>query len=331
MGPKNLSEPVSTFLAHLTHERGLSPNTVKAYRHDLTHLVGYLQAREILSWAAFTSHQLRHYVALNHRQGISGKSQQRRLSAFMTFYHYLIAEGLARKNPALGLAAPKSPKKLPKTLDTDQVSQLLNTASATPGNTDPVKTDLVKTGLVRKRWHSLRDHAMLELFYSSGLRLSELVGADLHSVDWHDGTIRVLGKGSKERLVPVGSAALQALNSWLSIREDLPTNNKTIEDSLALFLSERGKRINPRTVQRRVRKWAAMQGIQGTLHPHMLRHSFASHLLESSQDLRAVQELLGHADISTTQIYTHLDFQHLTEVYDKAHPRAQKRTTDDIP
>ncbi|HIG42087.1 MAG: tyrosine recombinase XerC [bacterium] len=321
MNSKPLPEPVSTFLAHLTHERGLSPNTIKSYRHDLAHLVEYLQAQEIQSWAAFTSHQLRHYVAQNHRQGISGKSQQRRLSALRTFYHYLIAEGLVRKNPALEITAPKSSKKLPKTLDTDQVSQLLNTTSTIHG----------KTGLIKTKWHSLRDHAMLELFYSSGLRLSELVGTDLHSVDWHDGTIRVLGKGSKERLVPVGSAALQALKNWLSIREDLPTNNKTIDDSLALFISERGKRINPRTVQRRVSKWATMQGIQGKLHPHMLRHSFASHLLESSQDLRAVQELLGHTDISTTQIYTHLDFQHLTEVYDKAHPRAQKRPVDDIP
>lgn len=169
---------------------------------------------------------------------------------------------------------------------------------------------------------------MLELFYSSGLRLGELVGANLNSIDFRDGSIRVLGKGRKERIVPVGAVALDAINDWLLVRETLPAKSQAIHDPDALFISERGNRISPRSVQERVRQWARSKGIAGKLHPHMLRHSFASHMLESSQDLRAVQELLGHADISTTQIYTHLDFQHLAEVYDKAHPRAQRKPKD---
>jgi integrase/recombinase XerC len=165
----------------------------------------------------------------------------------------------------------------------------------------------------------------MELFYSSGLRLSELVGVNLNSIDLDDATIRVLGKGRKERIVPVGQAAVKAVRAWLLIRTELPKKNAIVHDDEALFLSETGRRLGQRSVQNRVKQWALARGLPGNLHPHMLRHSFASHILESSQDLRAVQELLGHADISTTQIYTHLDFQHLTEVYDKSHPRAQKK------
>ncbi len=316
---KELLNQVSAFLTHLADERGLSPHTIKGYQRDLTHLTGYLSVQKIESWATFAGHQLRHYVAQNHRQGISGKSQQRKLSTIRTFYHYLIREGVVKTNPAMSVIAPKSAKPLPKTLDTDQVSQLLSSESA-----------VADSFLGKTTWHTVRDRAILELFYSSGLRLSELVGTNQQSVDWQEETIKVLGKGSKERLIPVGTYAVAALRSWLSIREDLPTRNKIIHDTNALFLSERGHRISPRSVQQRVSHWAAAKGIQGRLHPHMLRHSFASHLLESSQDLRAVQELLGHADISTTQIYTHLDFQHLSSVYDKAHPRAQKKPQDEI-
>ena len=168
----------------------------------------------------------------------------------------------------------------------------------------------------------MRDLAILELFYSSGLRLTELTNTDLTDIEWHDATIRVLGKGSKERVLPIGSHALLALQKWLNVRTQLPARKQTIHDESALFISERGRRISQRNVQRRVRHWTRNQNVPGNVHPHMLRHSFASHMLESSGDLRAVQELLGHADIATTQIYTHLDFQHLAEVYDKAHPRA---------
>jgi integrase/recombinase XerC len=199
-------------------------------------------------------------------------------------------------------SAPKSDARLPVTIDTDQVSRLLEI------NT----TD----------WHALRDKAILELFYSAGLRLAELVGSNKSDISFDDNSMKVRGKGNKERVLPVGSKAIASINSWLKIREQLPKGK--LEDEAALFLSERGKRISPRNVQERVKKWCALLGITGRVHPHTLRHSFASHLLESSQDLRAVQELLGHADISTTQIYTHLDFQHLADVYDKAHPRAQK-------
>ncbi len=313
MEADDLIDQVSVFLSHLQNERGLSANTITGYQRDLFHLAAHMTSLGIDSWNALAGHQLRHYIAQNHRQGISGKSQQRKLSAIRTFYHYLIREGQSKSNPALEVTAPKNQKKLPKTLDTDQVSQLLNGQ---------------KTGRTTK-WHAIRDRAMLELFYSSGLRLSELVGANQNSIDWQDGSIRVIGKGNKERLVPVGGAALAALKEWISARNKLPTRKKIVHDHEALFLSERGTRISARTVQNRVSHWATSKGIPGKLHPHMLRHSFASHLLESSQDLRAVQELLGHADISTTQIYTHLDFQHLTEVYDKAHPRAQKKPMDE--
>jgi len=306
MGDSALSVHRDAFLEHLHQERGLSINTITGYQRDLGKLTVFLEKESISHWQDLAGHQLRHHIARNHQEGISGKSIQRQLSAIRSFYNYLLREGIAKTNPALELSAPKSTKRLPKTLDTDQVSQLLS------GH---------ETG-----WHGLRDHAILELFYSSGLRLSELVGCNTNSVDFEDKTVRVLGKGSKERIVPVGTMAVAAILSWLKIREVLPTKKKIIHDTDALFLSERGKRLSNRSVQSRLNRWAISKGLPGKLHPHMLRHSFASHILESSHDLRAVQELLGHADISTTQIYTHLDFQHLTKVYDKAHPRAQRKT-----
>ena len=242
------------------------------------------------------------YISDSHRQGKSGRSLQRILSATRTFFNYLAREGVRTTNPAMEFSAPKSNAKLPATIDTDQISKLL----------DINKTD----------WHSVRDRAMLELFYSSGLRLSELVGTNLSDLSLNDATIKVRGKGSKERMLPVGSKAITALRTWLKARPNTPRGE--IQDDDALFLSERGRRISARNVQERVKQWCLRLGISTRVHPHTLRHSFASHLLESSQDLRAVQELLGHADISTTQIYTHLDFQHLAEVYDRAHPRAQR-------
>lgn len=303
-----LEQTVVDFLLYLENERQLSRNTIVGYQRDLKAFTSYLNSEGILADKAQT-HHIRQYVAHQHRKGASGKSLQRALSAIRMYYQFMIRRGDARSNPALGVATPKSAKKLPKTLDTDQVTQLL---SSEPGD-----------------WHGLRDRAMLELFYSSGLRLTELAEADLNKLDLPGGTIRVIGKGNKARVVPVGSLALSAIRDWLRVREDLPNKHRQIEETEALFVSEQGRRLSQRSIQLRVKKWAMDKGMPGHLHPHMLRHSFASHLLESSQDLRAVQELLGHSDISTTQIYTHLDFQHLANVYDKSHPRASRVTKEE--
>ena len=301
---------INDFLAHLKNEKGLAQNTTENYQRDLKQLLTFATEQDIGEWNKLADHHLRFYVAQNHRRGLSGKSQQRKLSTVRTFFHYLIREGHAKANPAIGLAAPKTAKRLPRTLDTDQMSQLLDQHSASSAPSS--------------QWHTTRDQAMLELLYSSGLRLSEIVSSNIPSIDWDDATIRVIGKGNKERVIPVGSMALKAIKRWLSVRDQLPLKKQVISCPQALFLSERGDRLSARSVQTRLTQWARSKGLPGKLHPHMLRHSFASHLLESSQDLRAVQELLGHADISTTQIYTHLDFQHLAQVYDKAHPRAHK-------
>lgn len=294
--------PLASFLAHLESERRLSKNTVAAYARDLDVLNTFCEDEALSEWRQLRGHHVRAFVSKCHRKGLSGKSLQRRLSSIRTFYHYLIREGLASGNPALEVSAPRTPHTLPKTLDPDEVARLLS---------------MKGTG-----WHTVRDRAMLELFYSSGLRLSELVGCNLDSIDLEDGSIRVIGKGNKTRVLPVGSMALTSLREWIAVRHELPSDKSTVKDSAAMFLSERGTRISARNVQARLNFWTRAQGLPGSIHPHMLRHSFASHMLESSSDLRAVQELLGHADISTTQIYTHLDFQHLAEVYDKAHPRA---------
>lgn len=310
MSSNSQGKLIDDFLAHLKHEKGLSANTIENYQRDLKQLLTFAGEQDIDEWNKIADHHLRFYVAQNHRRGLSGKSQQRKLSTIRTFFHYLIREGVAKANPAIGLSAPKTEKRLPRTLDTDQVSQLLDQRAPSAATSN--------------QWHEMRDHAMLELLYSSGLRLSEIVGSDISSVDWDDSTIRVLGKGNKERIIPVGRMALKAIKNWLTIREQPPLKKQVISCPDALFLSERGDRLSARSVQTRLTQWARSKGLAGKLHPHMLRHSFASHLLESSQDLRAVQELLGHADISTTQIYTHLDFQHLAQVYDKAHPRAHK-------
>ncbi len=291
---------LSAYLGHLENERRLSPHTLAAYRHDLQDLLGFCGSEGIERWAQLDLHHLRAYVASRHRSGLSGRSLQRVLSAVRGLYHYLLREGWVEDNPAVGVRAPKSPRRLPATLDVDQVGQLLDLHPGEP--------------LDR------RDHAMMELLYSSGLRLSELVRLDLAHLDLADGTVRVTGKGAKVRLVPVGRKARAALELWIRVRSDMARAG-----TQALFLSRNGRRIGPRAVQLRLRRWAIRQGLGTNLHPHRLRHSFASHLLESSGDLRAVQELLGHANISTTQIYTHLDFQHLAVVYDQAHPRAKKK------
>jgi integrase/recombinase XerC len=291
---------VDAFLEHLRHERRVSPRTVEGYGRDLAQLAASLVGAGVRDWAAVNEHHVRGFVAARRRKGASGRSVQRELSALRTFFRYLLRERLVSGNPAQGVRPPKTPRKLPATLDPDQLGQLLDT---------PVQTPL-----------ALRDAAIVELFYSSGLRLAELVGLDLGDVDLGDAMVEVTGKGAKTRRVPVGRLALEALRRWLAVRGDLAA-----ADERALFVSERGRRLHPRTVQARLRRLALERGAARNVHPHLLRHSFASHLLESSGDLRAVQELLGHANISTTQIYTHLDFQHLAQAYDQAHPRAKRR------
>jgi integrase/recombinase XerC len=294
-------DQLQRFLGHLASERRLSPHTIANYRRDLTQLLDWLREQGLASWRALDHHRVRAYVARRYRAGLSPKSLQRELSALRSLFRYLLREGLAESNPAQGVRAPKQRRHLPATLDADSLGAMLDSP---PG--DPLE---------------FRDLAMMELFYSSGLRLAELVSLDLGDIDPRDASLEVIGKGRKTRRVPVGGKALAALRRWLEQRPGLAGPQER-----ALFVSRRGHRIHPRTVQVRLKRWALSRGAPRDLHPHLLRHSFASHLLESSGDLRAVQELLGHADISTTQIYTHLDFQHLAQVYDKAHPRARKRS-----
>ena len=296
-----LQKELDAFLDYLKFEKNSSVHTLSAYRRDLAKLLTLAESETLHHWHQLQEKQLRLWLAQLHGDGLGQRTLHRLLSSVRSFYRYLNRQGLAENNPAQLLSAPKTDKKLPSTLDTDQVDALLNSPEDDP--------------LV------LRDLAMLELFYSSGLRLSELVSINLNSFDDDSlRRVRVLGKGSKERILPVGRKAVEAVKEWLKARLLLP-----IKDEQALFLSKNGDRISHRQVQNRVKKLAREQGLGTNLHPHMLRHSFASHMLESSGDLRAVQELLGHSDISTTQIYTHLDFQHLADVYDKAHPRARRK------
>lgn len=288
---------MDAYLQELRVARRASPHTVSNYARDLQSFARLAEAWGLLDWQALTSHDIQAMVAEQHRDGIAGRSLARRLSALRGLYDYLMRHGHCAVNPARSVLAPRDQRRLPATLDPDEVNRLFAS-----GHTQPMV---------------VRDLAMFELMYSSGLRLAELVRLDLKDLDLSVGQVRVTGKGDKSRDLPVGSTAIAVINQWLGYRRLLPG-----ADSSAVFLSSRGRRIAPRTVQIRLKKLAASQGLDRDCHPHMLRHSFASHVLESSGDLRAVQELLGHADIGTTQIYTHLDFQHLSEVYDRAHPRA---------
>ncbi|MCF6281271.1 MAG: tyrosine recombinase XerC [Candidatus Polarisedimenticolaceae bacterium] len=288
------------FLDHLRFERRLSPRTTEAYQRDLQRFCQWAIDQTISGWDALTQQQVRQFIAWRHRNGIAAKSLQRELSTLRSLYRYLLRERLVSANPAQGVRAPKVQRKLPVTLDADQLAQLLDN----PEN-DPL---------------ALRDFAIMELFYSSGLRLAELTSIDLGQIDMDDAALMVTGKGGKMRVVPVGSQARQAVQRWMAIRGAMANEVET-----ALFVSQRGGRLSQRAIQQRLKHWSKQLSLPQQIHPHMLRHSFATHLLESSGDLRAVQELLGHADISTTQIYTHLDFQHLAQVYDQAHPRAKKR------
>ena len=282
-------------MRHLAHERRLSPHTRDAYRRDLAAAAGHFDGAGKSGWTELSAAEVQGFAARCHRGGLSGRSIQRRLSALRTFFDFLIREGLGRSNPARSVRAPKVARRLPKALDPDEAADLLD-------------------GEPPQGYEAVRDHAMLELLYSSGLRLGEVRGLSLADLDLASGLVSVLGKGSKRRIVPVGRKAKEALGRWLAIRRG--------GDEPAVFVTRTGRRLGARAIQERVRRFAARRGID--LHPHMLRHSFASHLLESSGDLRAVQELLGHADIGTTQIYTHLDFQRLAAVYDEAHPRARR-------
>jgi integrase/recombinase XerC len=287
------------FDQYLAAERGLSANTRASYRRDLDALA-VLAGETPLE--KIQTNQIRRFIAQQHSRGLSGKSLSRMLSAWRSFFGWLTRRHGLAANPCSGMRAPKSAKALPKTLSPDVAAQLLNAA--------PEAALLV------------RDRAMFELLYSSGLRLSELVSLNMAaSRDIASGEIEVTGKGSKTRIVPVGSHAATAVAAWLACRAGFVKG-----DEPALFINQRGGRLSPRSVQLRLQQWGVRQGIAGGVHPHMLRHSFASHVLQSSSDLRAVQEMLGHASISTTQVYTHLDFQHLAKVYDAAHPRARKKT-----
>ena len=294
---------IDKFIRHLAYERRLSDLTCKHYRRDIGALADWCDKAGIETWAELDDERIRTFSAAAFRKGLSPKSIQRRLSAARSFFRYLLREKHVRKNPVLSVSAPKAGKRLPENLDADRMARLLDIKGDGP--------------LVA------RDRAMLELLYSSGLRLSELTGLNLGDVDVADGTVTVTGKGSKERIVPVGKFALQALRAWLKERPALAD-----VDERAIFVSQRGKRISPRSVQARVDHWARRQGIDTRVYPHLFRHSFATHLLESSHDLRGVQELLGHANISTTQVYTHLDFQHLAQIYDQTHPRARAKNKD---
>ena len=304
-----MKDPIDAFLGHLQDERQMSRHTVAGYRRDLVKLKVFIASLNGNDLLRLKPADARLFPAQLHRRGLSGRSIQRALSAARSLYRYLTREKFVRSNPFDGIRAPRGDRKLPETLSVDQAAKLVAI--------EP-KSDL-----------DYRDRAILELFYSSGLRLSELSGLDVkhlatrNSSGWVDLKERVAfvtGKGGKERLLPIGRYAHDALQAWCEHRGGVAA-----QDERAFFVGRSGRRLGVRAIQQRVQVWAKRQGLGHGVHPHMLRHSFASHLLESSGDLRAVQELLGHADISTTQVYTHLDFQHLAKIYDKAHPRAHKR------
>ncbi len=289
---------LEAYLNHLAFERGLSKLTQANYKRDIELLLAHSES-QTTPLLKIQSQHIRQLIAKLHGQGLGGKSIARMLSSWRGFFDYLVKQHNFTSNPCIGMRAPKSAKTLPQALSADQAVKLV----------DVKEDDLL----------SLRDHAILELFYSSGLRLAELVGLNFDHLDLANGTITVTGKGNKTRIVPVGSHAISAIQSWMAAR-----NLIAKAESVALFITKQGNRITPRAVQYRLKEWAIKQGVNSDVHPHMLRHSFATHVLQSSGDLRAVQEMLGHANISTTQVYTHLDFQHLAKVYDQAHPRAKK-------
>lgn len=295
------AQELAAFLTYMRSEKQYSPLTQQNYQRDLEKFRRYCAQKNIADLNMLAMSHVRTAVAHLHREGLGGKSLQRWLSSLRSFFQFCIRRGWMQNNVADGISAPKSPKLLPKTLDVDQTAQFV----AVEGD------DFINK----------RDRALLELIYSSGLRLAEVTSLDLKDIDWGEAMLTVTGKGRKTRLLPIGSMAITALKDWLVARKQYTQDNEP-----ALFTTQRGGRISHRAVQMRMQQLSISQGMDNPIHPHMLRHSFASHMLESSGDLRLVQELLGHANISTTQIYTHLDFQHLAKVYDKAHPRAGRKT-----
>jgi integrase/recombinase XerC len=292
---------LENFLRQMEVEKRASRHTVSSYKRDIHHLLNFCNSKAIANWQDLKQADIRTHIANRHRSAIGSKSLQRELSAMRSFFNFMMKNHKLEINPAAQVRAPKQARKLPKTLDVDQITGLLEAGTTTI--------------------LEIRDLAIFELFYSSGLRLSELSALNLTDIDVNDRSLRVIaGKGGKSRLLPVGSKAIAAIENWLPHRQKMATASES-----AVFISKQGKRIGPRNIESRLALWCKKKGINEHIHPHMLRHSFASHLLESSQDLRAVQDLLGHANIGTTQIYTHINFQHLAEVYDNAHPRAKKK------
>jgi integrase/recombinase XerC len=295
-----MSKDIGRFIAYLTHNRGLSRHTCSAYRRDLELFFAFCQEKKVQCPEEVNPGTVRAFASARFRQGASGRTVQRLLSVMRTFYEFLVQEGTMMSNPARFVSAPRISRQLPRLLDVDQAVGLLE--------------------LFNDSDMAVRDRAMMELMYSSGIRLSELVALNATHIQCDDGLVAVVGKGQKGRVVPVGQHARKAIQAWFHVRSKLAAPGEN-----ALFVTRSGKRISARSVQARFHHWSQVQGLDTRVHPHMLRHSFASHLLESSGDLRAVQELLGHADITTTQIYTHLDFQHLAAVYDRTHPRAKRK------
>ena len=293
-----LDRHLDPFLSHLEVVRHLSPHTISSYKRDLTAFFTFLKEKHD-SGEEVRDHDIRGFVAQERRRDLSARSIQRALSSIRSFFNYLLDEGIVETNPAANISSPKSTQLLPKALDTDLVKRLL---------------DFKPQGDIE-----IRDKAMVELLYSSGLRLSELCSLNMDSISVRERSCRVVGKGNKTRDLPVGEKAIQSLRDWLLVRKNISSDSNK-----ALFLNKNGKRISTRSVQLRLERLSKKRGLP-MVNPHMLRHSFASHILESSGDLRAVQEMLGHSDIGTTQIYTKLDFQHLSKVYDDAHPRAKNR------
>ncbi|NOU00137.1 MAG: tyrosine recombinase XerC [Gallionella sp.] len=285
------------YLAWLRNEKQYSELTAVNYARDLHHL---FELSGDTPLANLKIHHIRRFIGQLHSKGLSGRSLARMLSAWRGFFTYLMRDHGLTDNPCVGLRAPKSPKTLPQALSPDEATRMVD-----------LPTDSTE---------AIRDKAIFELFYSSGLRLAELVNLDPPQLDIPAGEIRVIGKGNKTRIVPLGQFAISALQAWLAVREQIAKADET-----ALFVGSRGQRISPRVVQLRMKQWGIKQGITSNVHPHLLRHSFATHVLQSSGDLRAVQEMLGHASISSTQIYTHLDFQYLSKIYDAAHPRAKRK------
>jgi integrase/recombinase XerC len=293
----NAQSQIDAWLARLVSERKSSPHTIDGYRRDLAKLTAFMERQNIASFDTLDPNRMRGFVASEHRAGLSPKSLQRLLSSCRSLFRQLTREGLLSHDPLAGVRGPKVHRKLPEVLDVDEAATLVEAEG----------DDAL----------AVRDRAMLELFYSSGLRLSELIGLRWLDLDLDAGEVRVLGKGRKTRIVPVGRHAIAALRVLGEAEGQTPES--------PVFRGRNGAAISPRTVQARMKTLAMRQGFAKHVHPHLLRHTFASHMLESSGDLRAVQELLGHADIATTQIYTHLDFQHLAKVYDAAHPRARRK------